>query len=130
MSLIATISKDKSIMNHLDALVTTWVLATAVFMHWYWYPIFMISGGMTFLYLLYYFDKYGIFSQAIRAFIKEIDIITSPAIKNNQILFKVLVNVGLLILIYVVADWINLVGIFYICLALYIAFFIIYLQCL
>jgi len=128
MSQINAQTKNKSLVNHLDVMVTIWVLAIGAYAHWYVFPIFMAAGGITFLYLLYYLDKYGFFSQVIHALLKEIDIITFPVINKNQPLFKALINIGLLVLIYVVADWIDLIAIFYLSLALYLVFFYMYLQ--
>ena len=128
MSHITTEAKKENILTHLDFIVTIWVIAIGVFVHWHVFPVFMIAGGITFLYLLYYWDKYGIFSQWVRALLLEIDIIFSPVISKKQPFFKALINIGFLVLIYVVADWINLIGLFYLCLALYLAFFIIFLQ--
>lgn len=128
MSQINAQTKNKSLVNHLDGIVTTWVLAIGAYAHWYVFPIFMVAGGITFLYLSYYLDKFGFFSQLIQALIKEIDIITFPVISKNQPLFKALINIGLLVLIYVVADWTDLLGVFYLSLAFYLVFFYMYLQ--
>ena len=130
MSHIATESKNKGIVAHLDVIVTTWVLAIGAYAHLHVFPFFMVAGGISFLYLLYYWDNHGIFSQWVRALVREIDIISFPVISKNQAFFKALINIGLLVFIYVVSDWINLIGLFYLCLALYLAFFIIYMKSL
>ena len=110
-----------------DVIVTTWVLAIGAYARWHVLPIFMVAGGVTFLYLLYHIEKNGMFAQTVQALLLEIDIISFPMINKNQTFFKLLINVALMVLIYVVADWVDLPGIFYLCLALFIAFFILFL---